>query len=81
MDPKYLYIDSENQVVFFSRDEPTPGDCGFVEVGLLSIIRLSDFTHVDRKGRWQKIKEGNVGRAEKMDGGHFDPAHFHPDSN
>lgn len=79
MHPKYLYVDSDSQKVFFSCDEPTPGDCGFVEVGLTAIIRLSDFAHLDRTGRWEKIKEGVVVRAENMDGGYFDPAHFHPD--
>ncbi len=58
MNYNYLYITEGGETVFLVTGEPTEVDKKCVEMGQLTIIRLSDMTELTQEETWEPIETG-----------------------
>jgi|SRR5581483_10305194 len=61
--PRYVFVNDQGDV-FTTSNEPTAGDFGYAEVGMLIIVRLADCHFYGRTGQWQRIADGRLTTVE-----------------
>jgi hypothetical protein len=60
---RYVYI-KDNGDVFSTADDPTAEDLSYVDVGMMTILRLADGRSYGRASGWIPIPTGALGRVE-----------------